>query len=522
MYYNSPPQISVVMPAYNAEKYIKEAIDSILAQTFSDFEFIIIDDGSSDDTVDIIKSYKDDRIVFLQNERNMGVAATLNRGLEIASGEYIARMDADDISLPDRLKKQKDYMDNHPKCAVCGSGIECFGAMAQKRLFSQTHDALKVDLLFGCCLAHPSVMMRKDVIKSLGGYDLEYNGVEDYELWCRVADTSNLASIPDILFKYRIHPTQITQQISPRSIQLLKLLKERQLKQLTIEPGKTYETFINYSTKCFQASAPEVLKLKNALDEICIKNQSAHIYDPQLLSNNCKNIIKTQLSRLSIADAAKTAHKCSFCTPVYLIGRIARSRIEIIREKNKKKLRRKRLYHTDFTIISNNCWGGFIYQKYGLKYRSPTIGLYITGHDFVKFASDFEHYITQPLNFIEWETATEYPSLKSADPFPVAKLDDIEIYFMHYSSPSEAEEKWNRRAARINRDRLIFKLSQRDGCTRQDIEDFLKLPHPNKLCFSYDKADGAYVIPELCGLVGDETPLISTRFDDLEYLNGVK
>lgn len=112
------PKISVIMPAYNAEQYISEAIESILNQTYSNFEFIIIDDGSTDRTVEMVQSYSDPRIRFVQNEHNLGVAATLNRGLKLATGEYIARMDADDIALRERFGKQVSFLDMHPEIAV--------------------------------------------------------------------------------------------------------------------------------------------------------------------------------------------------------------------------------------------------------------------------------------------------------------------------------------------------------------------------------------------------------------------
>ena len=131
------------MPAYNAEKYINEAIDSILAQTFTDFEFIIIDDGSTDSTCAIVESYSDSRIRFFKNEHNLGVAATLNRGLDLARGEYIARMDADDISLPTRFEKQAAYMDSHPDVVVCGTGVECFGARHETRFFFRNRCSIK-------------------------------------------------------------------------------------------------------------------------------------------------------------------------------------------------------------------------------------------------------------------------------------------------------------------------------------------------------------------------------------------
>lgn len=119
------PKISVIMPAYNAERYIREAIDSILRQTWSDFELIIIDDGSTDSTAAIIAEYTDNRIRFCPNAQNMGVAATLNRGLELACGAYIARMDADDISLPERFAKQAAYLDAHPDVTVCEQRSSC-------------------------------------------------------------------------------------------------------------------------------------------------------------------------------------------------------------------------------------------------------------------------------------------------------------------------------------------------------------------------------------------------------------
>ena len=144
------PKISVIMPAYNAEKYIKEAIDSILSQTFQDFELIVLNDCSKDSTEQIILSYTDDRVVYLKNEVNMGVAATLNRGLAVAGGEYIARMDADDISHPERFRKQARYLDAHPEVAVLGSNLECFnddGVICTGWSVSEPRQ-MKVDMFF--------------------------------------------------------------------------------------------------------------------------------------------------------------------------------------------------------------------------------------------------------------------------------------------------------------------------------------------------------------------------------------
>lgn len=157
-------KISVVMPAYNAEKYIGQAIESILNQTYSNFEFIIINDGSNDKTKEVILSYKDDRIIYLENERNFGIVVTLNKGLEKANGEYIARMDADDIAEPNRFEKQIKYLDKNIEIGVLGSGICTFGENieSKKRLFTTNADQLKAELIFSSCIAHPTVMIRKE------------------------------------------------------------------------------------------------------------------------------------------------------------------------------------------------------------------------------------------------------------------------------------------------------------------------------------------------------------------------
>lgn len=191
----------------------------------------------------------------------------------------------------------------------------------------------------------------------------------------------------------------------------------------------------------------------------------------------------------------------------------------ILRDRMKKRTLRNKLVHTDFSIISNNCWGGSIYQKYGLAYRSPTAGLYLLGHDFVKFAERLDHYIACELEFIPWEESSYYEVIKNNKPYPVARLDDIEIYFMHYPTEKEAAEKWYRRAKRINHAHILFKLSQREGCSKEDVERFMSLPIRNKICFAYDEVEGTIHIPELRNWSGDETPLIEQYYDELTILN---
>ena len=190
------------MPAYNAEKYINETIDSILNQSYKDFEFIIINDGSTDRTKEIILSYSDERIVYLENEKNSGIVVTLNKGLEKASGEYIARMDSDDISLVNRLEKQVEFMDKNLDVGVLGTGICVFGDSIndQERVFTTNSEQLKAELIFNSCIAHPTVMIRSSILKNNNlNYSEEFAGAEDYHLWWRIAKVSKIATLPDIL-----------------------------------------------------------------------------------------------------------------------------------------------------------------------------------------------------------------------------------------------------------------------------------------------------------------------------------
>ena len=207
------PRVSVVMSVYNGEKYLGEAIESILNQTFSDFEFIIIDDGSLDTSRAILRDYalQDARIQIIENRENQGLSVSLNKGIRAARGEYIARMDADDISLPSRLEEQVAFMDANPDIGICGTWMIIFGErQGQIEEFPLQHTQIHVRLLFGNALAHPTVFMRKS---SLQKHFLLYNEhiryAQDYELWSRSIAFLRFANIDQVLLLYRIHPSTI-------------------------------------------------------------------------------------------------------------------------------------------------------------------------------------------------------------------------------------------------------------------------------------------------------------------------
>lgn len=202
------------MPAYNAAKYIAEAIDSILAQTYTDFEFIIINDGSVDDTEKIIQSYDDPRIVYLKNDVNSGICVTLNKGLDAARGRYIARMDADDISLPHRFEKQVMFMDNHPEIGVVGSYLQLMDETRKfMYVFENAPDPKEcyVNMIFATCVGHPSVMIRRSCLEiSKLRYEEHFRGMEDFYLWWQLAKTTQFSNIPEPLLNYRCHGGQVT------------------------------------------------------------------------------------------------------------------------------------------------------------------------------------------------------------------------------------------------------------------------------------------------------------------------
>ncbi|MBB3188412.1 glycosyltransferase family 2 protein [Microbacter margulisiae] len=204
------PKISVLMPVYNVATYVQEAIESIINQSYTDFELLIINDGSTDTTRDKVLQFTDSRIRFIENEHNIGLANTLNRGIELAAGEYIARMDGDDISLPDRLKRQVDILDRHPDIDICGAGYRFFGSKNYEVRYPQDHEAIKVGLLFGCCMIIP-LFRKKSIVEAHLQYEQEFFPAEDYRFWTKCVMQLKMYNIPETLFLYRMHATQVSE-----------------------------------------------------------------------------------------------------------------------------------------------------------------------------------------------------------------------------------------------------------------------------------------------------------------------
>ena len=206
--------VSVLMPCYNSEKYLEEAVESILNQTFLDFEFIIVDDGSTDQTYKILSSFakKDERIRLYKNEKNIGIVKTRNRLLSLSKGKYIALLDSDDIAMSERIEIQVDYMEKHPDIGLLGSWVSPVdenGVPAKRWKYPLNDLVIKTRLLFSNAFASSSVMIRREALP-VNGYDEYYAQAEDYDLYCRISKNWKVFNLNKILIKYRIHSESIS------------------------------------------------------------------------------------------------------------------------------------------------------------------------------------------------------------------------------------------------------------------------------------------------------------------------
>lgn len=238
---NNGRLVSVVLPVYNASPYLSQAIQSILSQTYQGLELIIIDDASTDNSWATITQFaqKDKRIRAIKNDVNLKLSKTLNRGIEIARGTYIARMDADDISLPDRLEKQVAYMDMHPEVGISGGNMEIMhadGKVFAKRTYHLNDHDIRSHIFRYSPYSHPLIIMRKDILDKIGGYKDEYNPAEDYELYFRIGTASKFGNLSDTLLKYRIVEKSMTTGST------------RKMELKTLEVRKKYAKDLHY--KC--------------------------------------------------------------------------------------------------------------------------------------------------------------------------------------------------------------------------------------------------------------------------------
>jgi glycosyltransferase involved in cell wall biosynthesis len=217
------PAVTILLPVYNSEKYVRETIKSLLDQTFSDFEILVIDDGSTDTSAEIIQSYKDERIVYVKNHSNKGLIYTLNKGIELSKGKYIARMDADDICKATRIEKQYNWLEKFTSTSVVGCHVsfinddgEIMGEWKDD-IEASSYEDIRRKMSWVNCIAHPTVMIRSEILKRYRYHDNQKN-TEDYDLWLRLfADKIVIEKVPEKLLLYRAHDSSITSSILRKS-----------------------------------------------------------------------------------------------------------------------------------------------------------------------------------------------------------------------------------------------------------------------------------------------------------------
>ncbi len=276
-------KLTVLLPVYNAEKFLNEALDSILSQTFKDFEILAIDDHSTDSSLKILKKYsdKDKRIRILTNSKNLGVTQTLNLGLKNIQTEFVARMDADDICAPERFERQIKFLDTHQDVSVCGTWIYIF-TKVPKLGFSYMpptdSDEIKACFLFENCIQHPTIMFRvAALVKNKAEYPVDYPHVEDYALWMKLVDKIKFANVPKQLLYYRLHSTQVGKVHSKKQNEIVLKVHKEFIKKLGLTP--TAEELKIHENICFGINIPQkenINKIEAWLEKLIEKNNKVH------------------------------------------------------------------------------------------------------------------------------------------------------------------------------------------------------------------------------------------------------
>lgn len=288
------PKVTVLLPVYNSDKYIRESIDSIISQSFTDWDMLILNEyGSSDACTSIVKEYeqKDSRIKVIQNSKRLGLAESLNLGMREAKGEYIARMDADDISRSDRFAKQVEFLDSHPNVAVVGSYQHHFGVdIDWIHAPATSTEQCKSNAVFFCDLCHSTLMLRKSIfIDNELFYDNNFLA-EDFELWSRVIDFGDIANIPEVLGEYRVGEDNITLEKKSRlHLESGRIVAKTLKRTIGLELSEEESTLFNnwkndyFEIKDLKEKRKEYSFLKENLEKIYYKNQKIGFFDEDAL-----------------------------------------------------------------------------------------------------------------------------------------------------------------------------------------------------------------------------------------------
>ncbi len=279
------PFVTVLMTVYNVDKYIREALESVLNQTYRDFIFLIINDCSEDKSEEIILEYKDKRIRYYKNPKNLGLARALNKGLEMIDTKYFIRMDSDDISVPHRFEVLVKYMESHPEIGVFSSGLKRFGNDNSVWQFPEHDDDIKAYLLFGPSIAHAPSIIRTQVMKKNNIFYRDvYQHIEDYDLWYRLMKVTKFANTKEVLYMYRVATHNVTVMYSDTALERKKSIYRWVLESFGVIPtDEELLLHIVLNQKISKPDPEKVKKVRTWLNKLLETNKKNHYFPHQAL-----------------------------------------------------------------------------------------------------------------------------------------------------------------------------------------------------------------------------------------------
>ena len=281
------PRVTVLMSAYNAEQFVGEAVESVLGQTFDDFEFLIFEDKSRDMTLQVLRSYADRRIRLVENRENRGLTKNLVTGMEMARGEFVARMDADDVCMPERLAAQVGHMDQHPDISVLGSAVTFFTEAGKQFVAHQPleHEEIKCALFYGFSMLHPTVMSRRADLERHGlNYDPAFPVSQDHDLWTRAIREVHFANLHDSLVQMREHEGKIGRTRKPLQQELSNSIRQRQFEELELDvTAQELKIFGEHETSGIQWTRDDVQLFEALLFKVFEANNAFSVFDQRTL-----------------------------------------------------------------------------------------------------------------------------------------------------------------------------------------------------------------------------------------------
>lgn len=283
------PLISIIMAVYNGEKYIADTIESIQSQIYKNFELIIINDCSTDQTQNIVESIVDTRIIILKNTTNKKLAYSLNRGISVAKGKYIARIDADDLCMPTRFVEQVNFLEKHIEIDVLGGNYKAIGNSNKKSHYPQKHEWIKIGLLFDNTMCHPAIMFRRENIKQW--YDISVIAGQDYDLWTRLIFQNNFENMNNIVIQYRIHENQTKKIMPNKQKEGANVARNRMLDHFEITKKQEFIEFCNLSTCITKQKFLQYCKVLCEIEENFKDQESKEIFHYFMQKKIWENLI---------------------------------------------------------------------------------------------------------------------------------------------------------------------------------------------------------------------------------------